>query len=47
LANSTKDAAREPSDSRPARRSPPISTKLDVVPWVQPQLGGMMIAGWF
>jgi PEGA domain len=47
LANSTEDAARDPSDSRPARHSPPISTKLDVVPWVQPQLGGMMVAGWF
>ena len=47
LTISTRDAATNPGDSRPARHSWPISTKLDVVPWVQPQLGGMMIAGWF
>jgi lysozyme family protein len=29
------------------RRSPPVETKLDVVPWVQPQSGGVTIAGWF
>lgn len=47
LAISTADAAINPRDSRPARRAPPISTKLCVVPWVQPQLGGMMIASRF
>jgi PEGA domain len=29
------------------RRSPAGNAKLDVVPWVQPQSGGVTIAGWF
>jgi hypothetical protein len=29
------------------RRPPTVETKLDVVPWVQPQSGGAAIAGWF
>lgn len=38
LVNSTADRTGKPGDS---------STKLDVVPWVQSQVGGMAIAGWF
>jgi hypothetical protein len=38
LVNSTADRTDKPRDS---------STKLDVVPWVQSQLGGIAIAGWF
>jgi hypothetical protein len=29
------------------RHPPPVDAKLDVVPWVQPQSGGVTIAGWF
>jgi len=29
------------------RHPPPAETKLDVVPWVQSQSGGVTIAGWF
>jgi len=38
VVKSTADRTGKPGDS---------STKLDVVPWVQSQLGGMAIAGWF
>ena len=47
LTKSTADRARNPGDSRPGRHSSQIHTKLDAFPWVQPQLGGMTIAGWF
>ncbi|HEX2690198.1 MAG TPA: PEGA domain-containing protein [Kofleriaceae bacterium] len=30
-----------------ARHPPPVAAKLDVVPWVQLQTGGITIAGWF
>ncbi len=35
------------SKSPQERHPPPVETKLDVVPWVQPQSGGVTIAGWF
>jgi len=47
LTNSTADRAGNPGDSPSGRQSLQISTKLDVFPWVQPQIGGMTIAGWF
>jgi hypothetical protein len=29
------------------RRPPSVDAKLDVVPWVKPEAGGAMLAGWF
>lgn len=38
---------RQPPRKPEERHSPPVDAKLDVVPWVQPQSGGVTIAGWF
>ncbi len=38
---------RQHPEKREARPAPSVAAKLDVVPWVQPQSGGVTIAGWF
>jgi hypothetical protein len=47
LTNSSADRRSNPRDSPSGRHWLQMHTKLDVVPWVQPKLGGMTIAGWF
>ena len=49
-----KPEDQRPSDSASGHASPPAGndfashpTKLDMIPWVQSQSGGIMIAGWF
>jgi hypothetical protein len=41
------DKYRQHPEKREVRRPPAVAAKLDVVPWVQPQSGGVTIAGWF
>ena len=38
---------RQHPDKQEVRRPSPMAAKLDVVPWVQSQSGGVTIAGWF
>jgi hypothetical protein len=47
LDNSAAHRAGSPTAGRSARHAVSRQAKLDVVPWVQPQLGGMTLAGRF